>query len=60
MDDFLCGVATRIVLGIILLGVIVNIADTTYEDGQIDALTGNVKYHLVINPDSTKTWESIK
>jgi hypothetical protein len=60
MDDFLCGVVTGIVLGIILLGVIVNIAGTTYEDGQIDALTGNVKYHLVINPDSTKTWESIK
>lgn len=31
-----------------------------YRDGQIDALTGNIKYELVTQPDSTRTWEEIK
>jgi len=28
-----------------------------YRSGQIDALTGNIKYQLVTKPDSTKVWE---
>lgn len=28
-----------------------------YRQGQVDALTGNVKYHLVDKPDGTKVWE---
>ena len=28
-----------------------------YKKGQIDALTGTVKYQLVDNPDKSKTWE---
>lgn len=28
--------------------------------GQIEALTGVIKYELVTHPDSTKTWEEIK
>jgi hypothetical protein len=31
-----------------------------YAKGQIDALTGNVHYHLVAKPDSSKVWERIK
>jgi hypothetical protein len=31
-----------------------------YEQGQVDALTGKIKYELVIQPDSTRTWEKIK
>ena len=31
-----------------------------YEKGQIDALTGNIKYELLTQPDSTRTWEEIK
>ncbi len=27
-----------------------------YRQGQIDALTGKVKYELKVNPDSTVTW----
>ncbi len=27
-----------------------------YKRGQIDALTGTVKYELVVRPDSTKEW----
>ena len=29
------------------------------KQGQIEALTGKVRYELVTNPDSTKTWEKI-
>lgn len=28
-----------------------------YKQGQIDALSGKVKYKLVVYPDSTRTWE---
>ena len=28
-----------------------------YRKGQIDALTGIIKYELVINPDSTRIWK---
>ncbi|MBE3139023.1 MAG: hypothetical protein IMZ53_00405 [Thermoplasmata archaeon] len=31
-----------------------------YKYGQIDALTGKVKYQLVTNPDSTRVWMEIK
>ena len=30
-----------------------------YKKGQVDALTGNIKYELITHPDSTKTWEEI-
>ena len=33
--------------------------NTGFKEGQIDALTGNVKYELIINPDSTRSWERI-
>jgi len=39
---------------------VIDIADgNEYKKGQIDALTGKIKYHLVVNSDSTKTWELI-
>lgn len=31
-----------------------------YKKGQIDALTGKVKFKLITNPDSTKTWVEIE
>ena len=31
-----------------------------YRAGQIDALTGTVKYELVTYPDSTRAWEEIE
>lgn len=34
--------------------------DDGYRQGQIDALTGKVKYELVVQPDSTRTWEKKK
>lgn len=32
----------------------------SYKQGQIDAMTGLVKYKLTTQPDSTKTWEHIQ
>ena len=34
--------------------------ENPYKQGQIDALTGKIKYELKTNPDSTKTWEFIE
>lgn len=34
--------------------------DIAYAHGQIDALTGKVKYELVVKPDSTRVWQRIK
>ena len=31
-----------------------------YRQGQIDALSGNIKYELITNPDSSRTWKEIK
>jgi len=30
-----------------------------YKDGQVASITGNVKYELITNSDSTKTWRRI-
>ncbi len=30
-----------------------------YKQGQIDALTGKIEYELVVQIDSTRTWERI-
>jgi len=34
--------------------------DNGYRSGQIDALTGNIQYRLVVKPDSTRVWEKGK
>jgi len=34
--------------------------DVGYKRGQIDAITGNIKYELVVHPDKTTTWEEKK
>lgn len=31
-----------------------------YKQGQIDSMTNNIKYELVINPDRTSEWKEIK
>jgi hypothetical protein len=30
-----------------------------YKRGQVDALTGKIRYELVVKADSTKSWEEI-
>ena len=34
--------------------------DKSYQDGQVDAINGVIKYELVTQPDSTRIWEKIK
>ena len=31
-----------------------------YKQGQIDSMTNNIKYELVMNPDKTSEWKEIK
>ena len=31
-----------------------------YKQGQIDAITNDIKYELVMNPDKTSEWKEIK
>ena len=31
-----------------------------YKQGQIDSMTNNIKYELVMNPDKTLEWKEIK
>ena len=53
-------------IGLVVLAVVISIVtydngkSSGYRQGQIDALTGTVKYELVSHPDGTKTWESKK
>lgn len=57
---FFGGFILGAVIGIILWAVFFNPIKEGYKRGQVDALTGNIKYELVTQPDSTKTWEEIK
>jgi hypothetical protein len=52
----LCGIF--VMAGIVLFST--EVSDESYKQGQVDALTGKVKYELVVNADSTKTWEEVK
>ena len=47
-------------VGILLFLFVAKVSDSTYADGQIDALTGKIHYELVTHPDSTRSWEYIK
>ena len=51
-----------ILLGVgIILGILwgVYLSHNDYRQGQIDSLTGKIKYELRINSDSTVTWHKI-
>ena len=43
----------------IVLG-IQKLANNTYKDGQIDALTGKIQFKLITNPDSSRAWVYIE
>lgn len=56
-DYFLSG----FMLGLFILIVAIPIiGHNDYKKGQIDALTGKVKYQLVMQEDSTRVWKSIR
>ena len=47
-------------IGIVVTLFIFKYVVDPYKQGQVDALTGNVKYELVTQDDSTKVWKEIK
>jgi hypothetical protein len=49
-----------VLVGVLLLMGLETATERTYKDGQVKALTGKVEYKLVVNADSTRTWEYIK
>lgn len=56
MGNFFAGVG----FGMLLLTMILTVSSehsVIYKQGQVDALTGKVKFHLVENPDGTKEWK---
>jgi uncharacterized membrane protein YGL010W len=55
--SFIIGLFIGMILGVILWGWIFDPIGTGYKQGQVDALTGNIKYELVTQSDSTKIWE---
>lgn len=55
--SFVIGALCGAIAGIILWAWLYAPLERGYKHGQIDALTGNIKYELVTQPDSTKTWE---
>ena len=51
---------TGITIGILFVEYfIVSPFSSSYKQGQIDALTGKIKYELVVKNDSTKVWKLI-
>lgn len=59
MKDFIIAIVIGLLLGWSIVFFMKSM-EKSYKQGQIDAITGKVNYKLVINPDSTKTWEEIK
>lgn len=62
MRKFLENMAVGVVVGLFFVSVTFGLInkrakDSSYKKGQIDALTGKIKYRLITNNDSTKTWE---
>ena len=54
-DGFVLGGLFAIAIFVLLLFVI-----NPYRKGQIEALTGDVRYELVVQPDSSKIWKRRK
>jgi len=55
--DSVYGTAALIIILIFgILGGIIATKNIYYKKGQVDALTGNIKYELIENPDQTREW----
>lgn len=59
LEFSLYGFSFALLIFCLIIGVF-GIEKEHYKRGQIDALTGKVRYVLVTNADSTKTWEEKK
>ncbi len=58
-------ILVRLWYGWFMIGIVVTLlifmyVVDPYKQGQVDALTGNVKYELVTQDDSTIVWKEIK
>lgn len=58
-------ILVRLWYGWFMIGIVVTLlifmyVVDPYKQGQVDALTGNVKYELVTQDDSTRVWKEIK
>ena len=56
--------AKRVLLGFTLIAIFVltvfaAIGTQHYKKGQVDALTGKIRYELITLPDSTRIWQEI-
>lgn len=63
MGDDLVGLWCGFMIGMVvtlLIIMVIYCGMDPYKQGQVDALTGNVKYELVTQDDSTKVWKEIK
>lgn len=60
LDGVIAALATTCGACIVAFAIGFTETDKNYRQGQIDALTGKVQYHLVVHPDKTATWEEIK
>lgn len=55
------GIIVGVSIGLLLMLIVLPIVDNkNYKEGQIDAFTGKIVYELVVQDDSTRTWEKIK
>ena len=64
-DKIMGDILVRLWYGWFMIGIVVTLlifkyVVDPYKQGQVDALTGNVKYELVTQDDSTRVWKEIK
>lgn len=59
MDEVLGAIAGIMVIIVVLVFCSV-IYDYGYKQGQIDAINGKIKYHLVVTDDKTSRWVLIR
>lgn len=60
-EDYTPPTLIALILGLITsVFILFTIPSNMYKQGQIDALTNNIKYELKENPNKTKEWIEIK
>lgn len=60
-DERAVGICTFLITSLFWILLIIGVAETSYKDGQVNALSGRkIEYRLVMQDDSTKTWEFIE
>ena len=60
--DFAMGVVIATIYWVAMINwsIVPHSEEQAYRQGQIDALSGTVKYELVVQPDSSRIWEEIE